>query len=149
MKTKSTYTAILVAAILGSLSFQAVATDAIEVSGFGESKLANITPVKKQAGECVSFEASFSEPLNKSPTAMLDITRHFTNMWNSLLDVTKISDTKYRFALTASTAAGCPSIEEESRLTVYTYGGRESDSLQSVPDEMTFKADKKAVLKKE
>lgn len=150
MKLKSTYKAILAAAIIGGLNLSnAVAGDAIELGGFGESKLTNVAPVKKKAGECVSFEASYSEPLKQSPSAMLDIEHHFNNILNAFLEVTKISDKKYRMTLSATTDEGCPSIAPESRLTISTYNGAEqSDGMQTLPQSVTFKAEKSG-LKKE
>lgn len=157
MKKKPAKLAILAAVVIGAVASSSLAGDAIDAGGFGEGKLTNISPVpiskaKTEEGrkECVSFEASFSEPLDKNPSAMLDIERHFTNLLNAFLEVTKISDKKYRMALTASTAEGCPTIEDESRLTISTYSGREKqDERQILPQSVTFKADKKARLKKE
>ncbi|MCC7460350.1 MAG: hypothetical protein IT286_03510 [Proteobacteria bacterium] len=149
MKLKSTYKLILTAVILGSFSVTH-AQDAIQLGGFGGSKLTNLTPVKKKTGECVSFEASYSEPLKQSPSAQLDIEHHFVNLVNAFLEVTKISDNKYRMALTATTDEGCPAIEQDSRLTISTYSGKEqaAGEMQTLPQSVTFKAEKSG-LKKE
>jgi hypothetical protein len=151
MKKKPIYTAIFAVVMFGGLtSSNAHSTDAIDAGGFGNAKLTSMKPVKKADKECLSFEASFSQSLDKSPTAMLDIERHFTNLLNAFLEVTKISDKKYRLALTASTDQGCPTVEDESRLTISTYSGSESkDDRQVLPASVTFTADKSAKLKKE
>ena len=150
MNLKSTYKMIFTAVIIGGLiSGNALAGDSIELGGFGDSKLTNVTPVKKKAGECVSFEASYSEPLKQSPAAQLDIEHHFVNLLNAFLEVTKISDKKYRMALTATTDNGCPAIEQDSRLTISTYSGEgQAEGMQTLPQAVTFKAEKSG-LKKE
>lgn len=151
MKKKLITAVVLGITALGASSYAFAGS--IEAGGFGNSTMKEVTPVAKKAGECVSFEASFSEPLDKSPSAMLDIEQNFVNMYNKFLEVTKISDKKYRLSLTASTAEGCPKIEDQSRLTISTYSGSEAqDQRQTLPESITFKAekaDKKMVFKKE
>jgi hypothetical protein len=159
MKKNTIYALIVVALVVfGSFSKAFVlAEDKISIDGFGDSKLTSVVPskVNKSKQECLSFEASFSKPLDKQPSAILDIERYFTNIWNSVLEVTKISNSKYRMTLKASTEQGCPEVEDESRLTISTYSGKEeSNQKQTLPEAVTFKAVKKAdqkdpVLKKE
>jgi hypothetical protein len=154
MNKKTTPIALIVALVMGASSF-VMAEDTIASGGFGDSKLTQVSPVKKKSGECVSFEATFSEPLDRKPSAVLDIERYFTNLLNAaILEVTKDADDpsgkKYRMALTASTTEGCPIIEEDSQLTISTYSGREKDAdRQILPESVTFKADKQSRLKKE
>ncbi len=149
MNKKTIHIAIIASLIIGATS-PVIASDAIAGGGFGDSRLTQVSPVKKKMGECVSFEATFSEPLDKNPSAMLDVERHFINLLNSFLEVTKISDKKYRMALTATTSEGCPKIEDESRLTISTYSGREQgDERQILPQSVTFKADRNESLHKE
>lgn len=151
MKTKTIIKAVLVAVVLGG--FSSSYAGSIEGGGFGNSTMKSVTPVAKKSGECLSFEASFSEPLEKSPSAMLDIEQHFVNMYNKFLEVTKISDKKYRMSLTASTEEGCPAVGEDSRVTISTYSGSEkTDDRQTRPESITFiaeKSGKSVKLKKE
>lgn len=124
--------------------------DSIGVQAFGNASLTNVRPVQKNPGECLSFEASFSEPLDRKPSAVVDIERHFVNMVNAFLEVTKISGDKYRMALTAKTAEGCPKIEDDSRVTISTYSGEDSADQkgQTIPQAITFTSEKNK-LKKE
>jgi len=146
MNKKTLHIALLMSLVIG-VNTPAKA-DGIVGSGFGNSKLTQVTPVKKKAGECVSFEATFSEPLNHKPSAVLDIERFFTNLLDAaILEVTKVTGDstgkKYRMALTATTSEGCPKIENESLVTVSTV-----DETQSIPQSVTFKANKNSTLQK-
>lgn len=144
---------ILILLASGVSTVYAGSVDEIQGGGFGNSSMKNVAPVAKKSGECLSFEASFSEPLDKSPSAMLDIEQHFVNLFNKFLEVTKISDKKYRLSLLASTDLGCPEIESGSQLTITTYNGSEKqDARQTLPTSISFtaeKADKKLILKKD
>lgn len=147
MNIKTIQKMLIAAIMIGAIS-SAQAEGSIASGGFGESKLTHVSPVKKKSGECVSFEATFSEPLEKKPSAVLDIERYFINMVNAAaLEVTKDptdkTGKKYRMALTATTSEGCPKIEDDARLTVST-----TDEHQTIPQSVTFKADKQANLKK-
>ncbi len=136
--------AVLVAVVLGGISSSALA-GSIEGGGFGNSTMKSAVPVAKKDGECLSFEATFSEPMDKSPSAMLDLEQHFVNMYNKFLEVTKISDKKYRLSLTADVKNGekCPEIAPESRVTISTYSGSEKqDERQTLPEAISFTAEK-------
>ena len=64
MKNRRTYIAGI-AVLFCSIISLAHAEDTISNEGFGNSTLTQVTPVQKKSGECISFEASFSEPLNR------------------------------------------------------------------------------------
>mgnify|MGYP003381088171 CR=1 FL=1 len=72
MNIKTIHKALIAALIFGATS-SVMAEGSIAKGGFGDSKLTQVSPVTKKSGECVSFEATFSEPLDKKPSAVLDL----------------------------------------------------------------------------
>jgi hypothetical protein len=148
MNTKTIHKVLIAVLMIGATS-SVMAEGSVTSGGFGDSKLTQVSPVKKKSGECVSFEATFSEPLDKKPSAVLDIERYFVNMLNAAaLEVTKDptdkTGKKYRMALTATTTEACPKIEDDARLTIST-----TDEHQTIPQSVTFKADKQANLRRQ
>ncbi len=150
-KTIIIQAALIIVILCGGFSSSHAET--MEGYGFGSSVMKNVSPVAKKSGECMSFEASFSEPLDQKPSAMLDIEQHFVNLYNKFLEVTKIGEKKYRMTLLASTTESCPQIQDGTRITISTLNGTEKqDSYQTLPSSITFEAqrsNKQIILKRD
>jgi len=112
--------------------------------GYSRSQVRSIRTIKtSRTGEtCATFEATFSKPLKKEPSVILDIENlHGINgVLSKFLDVIRIGPKKFRFLMQADAEIDCNKLlKTRENITVTIDSAVGEDNLPVIPDQRVFR----------
>lgn len=111
-----------------------------ETLGYSNAKLVSLSKAKT-SGACMSFEATFSEPLKEKPRALLDVEQNnlIDGVISFILKVTQLGSNRYSLSMETADSTSCATLQkEQDAMTVLVEGGLGSDNRSILPDQQTF-----------